>query len=297
MSRVASISGPQRYGIVRVCEEWGFARSTLYAGRARALSVAAAGKRGPKTAFSDATLLGHIRAVLQASPFLGEGHRKVWARLRHAGIRAGKPRILRVMREHGLLAPYRQVRRLGPRAHDGTITTAAPDLMWGTDATGTYTLEEGYVTVFVAVDHCNSEAVGLHAAKRGTRFEALEPLRQGIRRHFGRFAQDCAQGLSLRHDHGSQYMSAAFQAEIAFLGMQSSPSFVRAPEGNGVAERFIRTLKEQLLWVHTYRTVAELNAALQAWLITYNASWLIERHGYRTPAQVRCALLATKAAA
>ena len=81
-------------------------------------------------------------------------------------------------------------------------------------------------------------------------------------------------------------MSEAFQAEIAFLGMQFSPSFVRAPEGNGVAERFIHTLKEQLLWVQTFRTVAELNAALQAWLITYNESWLIERHGYRTPAQV-----------
>ena len=52
-----------------------------------------------------------------------------------------------------------------------------------------------------------------------------------------------------RHHHGSQYVSDYFQGELRFLGITSSPAFVREPEGNGVAERFIRTLKEQLLWV------------------------------------------------
>ena len=54
-------------------------------------------------------------------------------------------------------------------------------------------------------------------------------------------------GLKLRHDHGSQYMADDFQNEIKWLGLESSPSFVRAPEGNGCAEMFIRTLKENLL--------------------------------------------------
>ena len=62
---------------------------------------------------------------------------------------------------------------------------------------------------------------------------------------------------------------------------------MRAPEGNGCAERFIRTLKEQLLWVRTFRNVEELRIALHEWLKTYNEQWLIERHGYRSPAQVR----------
>src|SRR5690348_17943459 len=64
-------------------------------------------------------------------------------------------------------------------------------------------------------------------------------------------------GLSVRHDHGSQYMSDAFQKELEFLGAESSPAFVRAPEGNGCAERFIRTLKENLLWVRTFDTRSE----------------------------------------
>ena len=105
----------------------------------------------------------------------------------------------------------------------------------------------GLAHVFVAVDHCTCECVGLHAAKGGNRFEALEPLRQGVREHFGRFEAKSAQGLAIRHDHGSNYLSDDFQRELRFLGMTSSPSFVREPEGNGCAERFIRTLKEQLL--------------------------------------------------
>ena len=93
-----------------------------------------------------------------------------------------------------------------------------------------------------------------------------------------------AQGLSVRHDHGSQYMSHDFQREIAWLGAASSPAFVRAPEGNGCAERFIRTLKENLLWVRTFQTVEELRLALLEFRQTYNEHWLIERHGYRSPA-------------
>ena len=80
---------------------------------------------------------------------------------------------------------------------------------------------------------------------RATRFEALEPIRQRVRRHFGGFAAAVARGLKLRHDHGSQYMSDHFQKEIAFLGIESSSAFVRAPEGNGCAERCIGTLKEE----------------------------------------------------
>src|SRR6059058_3414840 len=106
-----------------------------------------------------------------------------------------------------------------------------------------------------------------------------------------------ADELSVRHDHGSQYMSDAFQKELAFLGIASSPAFVRAPEGNGCAERFIRTLKENLLWVRSFDTIKELRQALLEFRQTYNATWLIERHGFLTPAQFRQKQLQTAAIA
>ncbi len=40
--------------------------------------------------------------------------------------------------------------------------------------------------------------------------------------------------------------------------MVSSPAYVREPEGNGCAERVVRTLKENLLWVELFATLADL---------------------------------------
>jgi hypothetical protein len=166
MSRARSPSTGRPDGGVWVCEAWGIARSTVDAAAARGRPAAPwpPAKRGPKTGLTDEPLVAPIRRVLGESPFTGEGHRKVWARLRYQGIRTSKARVRRWMREHGLLAPSQATRVWGPRHH---------------------------------------------------------------------------------------------------------------------------TLKEQRLWVHTFRTVEELRLALRAWLATYNAQWLIERHGHRSPAQVR----------
>ena len=301
LSRSVSPSTRKRYGLQRVCRVFGLARSSAYFLKARAAvppeQRPIPRKRGPVGAASDDDLVGHIRQALADSPFVGEGYRKVWARLRQKGIRTAAERVRRLMRQHHLQAPRKGGHAHGPKAHDGTITTEKPDEMWGTDMTTTVTTAEGTAHVFVAVDHCTCECVGLHAAKGGNRFEALEPLRQGVREHFGRFDAGAASGLTVRHDHGSNYLSHHFQRELRFLGITCSPSFVREPEGNGCAERFIRTLKEQLLWVRGFATVAELVEALRRFKETYNERWLVGRHGHRTPSQVRRDLVSGQAAA
>jgi putative transposase len=285
MSRQVSPSTARVYGLSRVTRLWGVSRATLYRHR-RPTEVVERKRPGPCGAMADKDLVVAIRQLLTDSPFHGEGHRKLWARLRFAGIRTSRRRVLRLTREHGLLAHQRAGRPHGPKAHDGTITTDRVDLMWGTDLTSVMT-GEGQAAVFVTVDHCSAECLGIHASRVADRFEALEPIRQAVRRCHGAFGGDVAAGLRLRHDHGSQYVSRDFQRELRFLGIEGSPAFVREPEGNGCAERFIRTLKENLLWVRRFETVEELRLALQRFRETYNHSWIIERHGYKTPAQVR----------
>lgn len=286
MSQALSTSANKPYGLARVCRTWGVSRASVY--RHRGERPQLLGKRGPKTRWSDAELLELIRTDLRESPWVGEGHRKVWARLRACrGVRTSLRRVLRLMREGNLLAPHRETRALGPRVHDGTSIPEGPDTMWGTDATATVTTQEGQATVFIAVDHFTAECVGIHAAKVGDRFEALEPLRQAVRARYGAYDRGVAEGLSLRHDNGSQYVSRVFQRELKFLGIRSSPSFVRSPEGNGCSERMIRTLKEQLLWVQHFTTVEELRVALLRWRDRYNRSWLIERHGFLSPDEAR----------
>src|SRR4051812_740594 len=272
MSRRVSPSTDRAYGLQRVARVWGASRATIYRHRRRSDDTPRR-RPGPVGAMADEALVEAIRKLLTDSPFHGEGHRKLWARLRFAGIRTSRRRVLRLTREHGLLAHQRAGRPHGPKAHDGTITTERVDTMWGTDMTAVMT-GEGQAAVFIAVDHCSAECLGIHASRDANRFEALEPVRQAVRRCHGSFGRDVAAGLRLRHDHGSQYVSHDFQAEIRFLGMESSPAFVREPEGNGCAERFIRTLKENLLWLRRFETVEELRLALQRFQATYNRTWI-----------------------
>jgi transposase InsO family protein len=289
MSRALSPSANRAYGVLRVTRLWGAARATLY--RHRLADPSGPRRRpGPLGPMADDDLVAAIRRLLSESPFHGEGYRKIWARLRFAGIRTSKRRVLRLTAEHGLQAPGRVGRPHGPKAHDGTIRTERVDEMWATDLTSTLT-GEGQASIFVTVDHASTECLGIHAARQATRFEALEPLRQAVRTSFGAVAKGVAAGLKLRHDHGSQFVAHDYQTELGFLGIQSSPAFVREPEGNGCVERFIRTLKENMLWVRRFDTIEELRQALLAFKETYNHAWIVERHGYQTPAAVRAAQL------
>jgi putative transposase len=197
-----------------------------------------------------------------------------------------KAPVLRLICEAQLLAPSRTLSK-PTNPHTGTIITVRPNEVWASDHTLTATVDKGQVTVFVAVDHCTTECVGLHAAKKATRFEALQPLRQAVRDYCGGFRPGVAAGIRNRQDHGSQYMSNDYQAEIAFLGMESSPSLVRQTGCNDCVERFIRTLKEQLLWGRVFQNVEELRCALAEFRLRYNQRWIVQRLGYLTSAQAR----------
>jgi putative transposase len=225
MSRTVSPGAGKACGMARVCRAWRMARATVCRHHRQAPHGKPPRRPGPIGPRTDAAaLVAAIRTVLAGSPFHGEGRRKVWARLGMEGVRTSKRRVLRLMRVHGLLAPSRVGSPRGPRNHDGTIIPASIDTMWGTGLTTVWTVE-GQVAVFIAVDRCSAECVGIHAAHRATRFEALEPLRQGVRRHFGSFAKNVARGLAVRHDHGSQYM-----AHVA-------PGRLGAPAGPGPGAR------------------------------------------------------------
>src|SRR4051812_48979619 len=162
MSRKVSPSTDRVYGLQRVTGLWGISRATVYRHR----SGAAQHKRpGPLGAMADEDLVVAVRQLLTDSPFHGEGHRKLWARLRFAGIRTSRRRVLRLVRESRLLAHQRAGRPRGSRAHDGTITTDRVDTMWGSDLTSVMTgegqaaLQRAYAScahghaAVIAVDH------------------------------------------------------------------------------------------------------------------------------------------------
>lgn len=276
----------RRYGVARVCTVWGVARSSFYVARRAAqdpASMRPKDRRGPKPAVPDGDLLAAIRADLARSPWSGEGHRKVWARLRvRDGLRVARKRVLRLMRENALLSPHR-ARPRPDEAHERSIVTDAPNLMWATDGTQIATVRDGKVWLFATVEHWNAEALGWHVAKRGTRREALQAMGMAVREQFGHLGRDAARGVKLRHDHGSCFMAEDFQTQIRAWGMMPSFAFVGEPQTNGVIERFFRTLKEQVVHGHVFETLEDVRDALRAFIARYNADWLVEKNGYLSP--------------
>ena len=288
MSDRASPSTGKPYGVKAVCSTLDVPRSSFYEKKRRKHAKGRkAKKRGPVPAVSDEKLLALIREDLAASPFTGEGHRKVWARLKFGrGIKVSRKRVLRIMRENNLLSPYR-VPQMPPNEHDREIITHEPNIMWGTDGAKVFTRCEGWGWIFVNVEHWNSECMGWHVTKKGDRFAALEPVAMGVMNEYGSVERGAARGLSLRMDHGTQYLSDYFGNQVEAWGIAKSFAFLEQPQTNGVAERFIRTLKEQAIYGRTFDTMEEVRQAVAEFAELYNESWLIEKNGYLSPRQAR----------
>ena len=168
--------------------------------------------------------------------------------------------------------------------------------MWGTDGTTVQVVEEGTVWIFGAVEHFNAECVGIHASKSGDRFNAMEPIKQGIRKHYGVVGKGIAAGLAIRSDHGSQYVSDYFQWELRHFGVRQSLAYVGEPQTNGVIERFWKTLKKQVIEGRIYQTLADLRKALANFMDLYNRAWRLEKLGGRTPDEARQAWVTGQAA-
>ena len=236
----AEVSAETGVALATVCRLTGAPRSTVYARRDQvANDFGPPRRRGPVVGIADEELTEKIREVIRFSPFAGEGHRKVTARLRREhGIGVGRKRVLRLMRQAGLLAPQRARGRRKPRPHDGTIIPEGPNTLWGTDATMAYTLRDGWVWAFVAVDHHTAEGWA-SVAKRGDRFACLEPIYDAVRDRFGAIGPDVARGIAMRHDWGPQYTSGHFQGALKWLGDRRLPGL----RGRAALQRLRRAVR------------------------------------------------------
>lgn len=297
MSGSTSSGTGKPYGIELTCLIGEFPRSSYYAIKTSRQSLGdeagifhacrpVQSKRGPKTSISDHELLVLIHEDLDNSPFVGEGHRKVHARLRFQNVLVGKNRVLRLMRMHNLLSPHRRP-YVEENEHNGTIITQNPGEIWATDGSLVTTVDFGKVWIFAAVEHWNAECVGWHVSKLGSRFEALQPLAMGLSEHYGSTDMDAARGLALRMDHGCQYTSDDFLSQVRAWGISPSFAFVGQPETNGVAERFFRTLKEQAIYGRVFKGVEDVRKAVGDFVEKYNAHWRLKKNGYLTPAEMR----------
>ena len=134
MSQTLSPSLARCYGMARVARVWKISRASVYRSLKETPPNTIARRPGPVGACSDAELAEHIRQHIAASRLHGEGYRKLWARLRFAGVRASPRMCLRHLpdEEEGRLDAFviedvenaACVRRLSP----SDLRTTLPDL-------------------------------------------------------------------------------------------------------------------------------------------------------------------------
>ena len=287
MSATTSAATGRCFGIQRVCQVWERSRSALYARRARAHHRLGAGpaRRGPPPRQSDAQLLAAIRTDLARSPFHGEGHRKVHARLRILdGIRVARTRVLRVMRAHGLLSPHRG-RQGAAKTHDGRVITQAPNVMWGTDGVRVFTLDDGWGWTLRGSRTLERGVRGVARVQsrkplRGTRSDCARAS-NGL---YGSLDADVARGLALRMDHGSQYLSDHFLKQIRYWGI-STPASALSRNRKRTVWRSGGIVRSRSKRFHgrIFQNLEAVRAAVADFVERYNQTWRLEKLGYHTP--------------
>jgi len=244
------------------------------------------GKRGPITLISDADLKVTIKETMKSIPFHGTGYKKIHSRLQRKlkiiGYSVGKNRVFRLMKEDDLLNKARGGSG-SSRIHDGNITTASPNVMWGTDGKKFFTRRDGWCWFFDVADHFNSAIIGYNVIKYGDRFEATRAVQNAIMHCHGRLEKGVAKGVMVRCDLGSQYTSDYFKSTMKFYGIDVSYSWARSPECNGIIERFHRTIDEQLFKMNDFETIEEAEKAIQSFITLYNDQWQLERLNYKSP--------------
>ena len=148
-------------------------------------------------------------------------------------------------------------------------------------------MAEGWGWLFVTVGHWDAECVGGHVCKQGTRLAALEPISQGLMSPVGAGAADAGRGLSLRMDHGTQYLSDHFPNQLKYGGISPSFALSEQPQTKGVAARVIRTRNEQVIYGRVLQHLEEVRTTVRRFVGTDNREWRVEKNGFLSPWQAK----------
>jgi putative transposase len=274
----------------------------------RVLQVSPAGfyvwrTRAPSArAIANERLMLNVRIAHQQSG--GDyGAPRIHRALQRQGLRVGKNRIARQMRQHGIVGRAATKRR--PRTTDSQhASPVAPNLLarqfdvngirgldrvWASDITYIPT-REGWLFLAVVLDLASRRVIGWAMQATLDLELALRALRMALG------ARRPASGLLHHSDRGTQYAAREYQALLAEHGMVASMSRKGNCWDNAVVESFFGTLELELIGKHEWRTHDEARVALFRYIETwYNRRRLHSSLGYRSPAEYEMEMLAVAA--
>lgn len=267
--------------VTQLCAAFGISRAAYYAAKkARPVAKVVTIRRVPRHTSSE-VVLAAIREVIEAEPAWGV--RKVWATLKRNGLKVSRKRVHALMRANGLVLARDREPGETTRGH---VAVPEPNRRFGGDLTTVWTKKEGWVAVVPTIDCGCRSVLGLTVTKDQHGPAVLASIDEALRHAFGTPKQVPA-GVELRTDHGPQYTGADCADLVKRWRLLHTFAPVGRPTGNAVAERVIRTMKEEVVWLRDWETAEELRAALVAWQHRYNTQRPHQALGWRTPAEYR----------
>ncbi len=253
------------FPVSRMCELLGVSRSGFNAWATRAPS---------DRALADAWLLERIKQIHQANRGV-YGAPRIHAELRLAhGVRVGRKRVERLMREAGISGLVAQkrgkttIRVPGVRVADDLVERqfkpAAPNVLWVADITYLRTWE-GWLYLAAVQDAFSRRIVGWQMADHMRTELVTGALEMAIAR------RRPEAGLVHHSDQGSQFVSLAFGQKAREAGIAVSMGSKGDCYDNAVAESFFATLKKELVHRQSWPTRRELEAAVFEYIeVFYN---------------------------
>jgi transposase InsO family protein len=234
----------------------------------------------------DLELRDHIqRLALEWSQY---GYRRITTELHRQGVEANHKRVLRLIREDNLLC-LRKRRFISttdsthslavyPNLVPGLMLSAINQL-WVADITYIRLMRE-FVYLAVILDAYSRRCIGWALEPYLEAELAIEALRMALA------SRQVEPGLIHHSDRGVQYASLAYTDLLKEQGIRISMSRCGNPYDNGQAERFMRTLKYEEVYLFEYETMAEARARISHFLEeVYNQKWLHSAIGYVPPAE------------
>jgi putative transposase len=227
----------------------------------------------------DVRILASIKEIKQGHPFWGYRRVRAWLKYRE-GLPVGYKRIYRLMKEHELLVP--QTRYRAKRQPAGRKPRAVrPRKFWGIDMTKFLIPALGWACLVVVLDWFSRKVVGWRVSVRCRTQEWREAMEEAVLQEFPNGVR--GQGLKLISDNGCQPSSGSFLKLTAILDIEQIFTSYNNPKGNAETERFMRTLKEELLWLEEFAGLDEAHEKLSVWIDFYNHRYLHSALGYKSP--------------
>lgn len=243
--------------VSNICKALGVPRSTAY------YQPRPRKPRPPNQALTKA-----IKAHIDQPRHASHGTIQTWANIRWQGWSVGKNTVHNIMKREGWTLTKR-AKGMRPRVQFHRSVAEHPNQRWATDLTRIYCGNDGWCVFAPVIDCCTRELLGWELAPTGNTRTALRALEMSLLHRFG-WLHSATPGLTLRHDNGLVFGSRQYMAMCKSYGLTQEFSTPYTPEDNGMCERVIRTFKEEVAWVHSFRSIVEARQEIASWVTYYN---------------------------